>query len=209
VHYSSLGLEELIQSCVETMEPAAWDEFIRRFNPLICSVILRITRAGRVNVSNLDDLTQEIYLKLCANNCRLLRDFRPTEMQSIFGFIKVVTANVVRDHFRASVTMRRGGSRRIESLGSNVSPRQDLTDAAMSVDRHVLMREVEDNLNKIAPGKEHERERTIFWLYYQQGIPATAIAKLPGIGVASSGVESIIYRLTKALRTEMSSSVLA
>jgi RNA polymerase sigma-70 factor (ECF subfamily) len=200
-------LEALIRSCAETTNPAAWDEFIRRFNPLICSVILRITRAGRLHVNNLDDLTQEIYLKLCANDCRLLREFRPTEMQSIFGFIKVVAANVVRDHFRASVTMRRGGSRRIESLGSNVSPSQDVTDASASVDRQVLMREVEDSLNRIAPGKEYERDRNIFWLYYRHGIPARAIATLPGIGVASSGVESIIYRLTKALRTEMSSSV--
>jgi RNA polymerase sigma-70 factor (ECF subfamily) len=188
------------------MEPAAWDEFIRRFNPLICSVILRITGAGRININNLDDLTQEIYLKLCSNNCRLLREFRPTQTQSIFGFIKVVTANVVRDHFRASVTMRRGGARRIESLGSNASPRQDVPDGSEAVDRQVLMREIEDSLNRIAPGKEHERDRNIFWLYYQQGIPARAIAKLPGIGVASSGVESIIYRLTKALRTEMSPS---
>jgi RNA polymerase sigma-70 factor (ECF subfamily) len=43
----------------------------------------------------------------------------------------------------------------------------------------------------------------IFWLYYEQGMTAKAIAALPSINLTSKGVESAISRLTRLVREQV------
>jgi DNA-directed RNA polymerase specialized sigma24 family protein len=76
-------------------------EFIRRFQLVIAAAVLRTARQwGEPSRAQLDDLTQNTYLKLCENDSRLLRSFQPRHEDSIYGFLKVVAANVVHDHFK-------------------------------------------------------------------------------------------------------------
>src|SRR4029077_11356378 len=97
----SLSPVELVATCLATKDGLVWTEFVRRFRPLISTIVLRTARNwGEPNPSLLDDLIQETYLKLCADDCRLLRNFRSQYPSAIFGFLKVVTANVVHDHFK-------------------------------------------------------------------------------------------------------------
>jgi RNA polymerase sigma-70 factor (ECF subfamily) len=51
-----------------------------------------------------------------------------------------------------------------------------------------------------------ERDRTVFWLYYQQGFSAKAIAALPSIGLSEKGVESAILRLTREVRNRLATT---
>src|ERR1700748_671860 len=115
-NYSSVSIEELVRRCSASRSTAAWGEFIRRFHRLIATVILRTAaRLGDSSRSTVDDLIQETYLKLCADDFRILRTFEQHHTDAFIAYVKVVTANVVRDHFKAAHSLRRGANQ-VESI---------------------------------------------------------------------------------------------
>src|SRR5579871_6094469 len=76
--YSQLSPEELFSVCVDGANQQAWEEFVRRFHPLIVSVALRVVgRYTAASCSLIEDFTQAVYLKLNDQNGRLLRTFEP------------------------------------------------------------------------------------------------------------------------------------
>src|SRR5690242_10687121 len=96
-----MSLEELIQACAEGGDDVAWEEFVRRFHDLIAGVVLRTARrCGSTSVTLVQDLIQDTYLKICADPCRLLTEFTPKHPDAFYGYLKVVTSNVVLDYFR-------------------------------------------------------------------------------------------------------------
>src|ERR1700678_966659 len=120
--YSSMSIEELIRQCSHSHTPQAWEEFVRRFHRLIATVILRTaSRLGDSSKQTVDDLIQETYLKLCADDFRILRSFEQQHPDAFTGYIKVVTANVVRDHFKSAHTKKRGAGH-LEQLEEDFVP---------------------------------------------------------------------------------------
>src|SRR5438552_11419527 len=96
--YQSLSIDELVRECAERTCPEAWQEFICRFHRLIASVVMRACREWGVRAPDvIEDLIQETYLKLCVDNCALLRNFQSRHENAFLGFLKTVTANVVYD----------------------------------------------------------------------------------------------------------------
>src|SRR5215472_1929617 len=94
---------ELLQLCLDVNDEAAWKEFVRRFQPLIAGVIVKRCRrhTGRIpNPSLIDDLTQDTYVKLCANNFKALRTFDFRHENAFFGFLRTVADNLVEDYIR-------------------------------------------------------------------------------------------------------------
>ena len=90
--YSAVSVSELIRACVEG-EAAAWQEFIERFHRIIAITSYRAARRwGKDSPAVVDDLTQEAYVKLCADHARVLREFDSPHPDAMFAFLKVVTA---------------------------------------------------------------------------------------------------------------------
>ncbi|HET7871300.1 MAG TPA: sigma factor, partial [Terriglobales bacterium] len=99
--FKKLSPQEVLQLCLESKDEAPWLEFLCRFQPLIARVVVRCVRRRTTPQSSLvDDLVQETFLKLCANDCRALRNFDCDHEQALFGFVKKVAHNVVEDYFR-------------------------------------------------------------------------------------------------------------
>jgi RNA polymerase sigma-70 factor (ECF subfamily) len=195
--------EELIRVCVQTGEEAAWTEFVRRFQPVIANVVLRVSRRwDEVSPQLVDDLIQETYLKLCADSCALLKRFEPSHEGAIFGYIQVVTANLVQDHFRAAVSQKRGGGKGTTSLDSGTPESSCLSQGLKDerAERAVFIREIDSILRSLEESAQGLRDRRIFWLYYRVGLSASAIAALPAIGLSTKGVESTLLRLTRHVR---------
>lgn len=186
-----------------------WVEFVRRFHPLIATVVLRTAQScGELTPTLHDDLIQETYLKLCANDCRLLRNFRSRHPDAIFGFLKVVTANVVYDHFKASHAAKRGGrgipvSLEEEQEGSQSHLREFPASNSSRIEQTILVQEIDRCLKRTISPTELSRSRRIFWLYYRCGLSARAIASLPHINLTTKGVESTIFRLSGLVRTAL------
>src|SRR5258705_6909710 len=181
---SSFLPADLIRACLEAGDGDAWQEFIKRFHRLIAGVVLRTARQYEdVCVQLVDDLVQETYLKLCADQCRLLRGFEPRHPDAIYGFLKVVAANVVRDHFKGARSQKRGRAIVTTSVDSaELSQRGPAQPSAEdSLERNLLIQQVDACLSAITSGPTSARDRKIFWLYYRAGLSANAIAMLPSI----------------------------
>jgi RNA polymerase sigma-70 factor, ECF subfamily len=210
VDYKALPPADLVVHCLRTGEELAWIEFVRRFQPLIASVALRVARQwGQTSSSVVDDVVQETYLKLCTDRLRLLRNFKSSHKDAIYGYVKVFAANLAHDHFKASHAQKRGGAVETASMndeaGAECTARMQPTDIIL--ERNLLVGKVAACLEGIALGQTGDRDRRIFWLYYRAGLSASAIATLPTIGLSTKGVESTILRLTRAVRQRLTARI--
>lgn len=198
--YSELAPELLVSTCIGRSSSGAWEEFIRRFHPVIAGVVAKTAgRAGINDVVTVEDLVQEILLKICTDDCRLLRQFASRAPGSIFSYLKVIAINHVRDRFRSELTRKRHiDSPILDSLADG-----NVIDSRWTVPRieqTVLLTEVETGLEMVLAEPHKDRDRAIFFLYYQQGFTAPDIAALDGINLTVKGVESALARLTRLLR---------
>jgi RNA polymerase sigma-70 factor (ECF subfamily) len=203
--YSSISTEELVRRCAASRNSEPWEEFVRRFHRLIATVTFRTaSRLGDSSRQTVDDLIQETYLKLCADDFRILRSFEQQHPDAFTGYVKVVTANVVRDHFKSLHTKKRGAGH-LEQIEEGFVPAagEDSAGSARSIERAVLLHEISRHLELCVVGPDQERNRQVFWLHYRAGLSARAIADVPEIGLTTKGVESIILRVTKDLRERM------
>ena len=82
------------------------------------------------------------------------------------------------------------------------APYQPFRAEDVEMERTVLFAELDDLLRSAA-GPTAQRDRTLFWLYYLQGLTADEIAGLPGSGLTAKGVESALRRVATWLRTEI------
>ncbi|SRR5216684_3091174 len=199
-----LPAQELLQLCLQSEDQAAWLEFVRRFQPLIAGVVIKsIRRWTNPTPALVDDLVQDTYLKLCANNFRALREFECQHENALFGFLKVVASNVVQDHIRSSWSQKRGSGKEEEELDQIQVAANPSSSFSENAERNILLSEIGRCLETHSAEPNFARDCTIFWLYYRQGLTAKAISELPAIGLTVKGVESTLLRLTRLVKEKM------
>jgi RNA polymerase sigma-70 factor (ECF subfamily) len=204
--YRQMSPEELVRACLQKRDESAWLEFIRRFHPVITGVAFRVARRwGKVSPQEVDDLVQETYLKICTDATRLLENFKSAHKDAIYGYIKVFTANLVQDHFKALSSKKRGGEAVVSSVEIEESSNcgQNPGSNATALNRILLIQQIEACLRSIATGPNAQRDQRIFWLYYRVGLAASEIAVLPTIGLNVKGVESTLFRLNRQVRARL------
>src|SRR5262249_127596 len=147
--------------------------------------------------SLVDDLIQDTYLKLFANDRKALRGIRNEHENAIFGYLRVAASNTTIDHFRQP---------------KNKVPEVELTDPVVppspdGLDRIGFEREKEkiQAILQSLPSETRQRDQAIFWLYYEQGYTAKEISLLPHIELSVKGVESTLQRLVRLVRERLGS----
>src|SRR5579864_928638 len=192
-----IPIRELLQLCLSTDSEEHWREFVRRTQPLIASVLINTLRRWREPAPSLvDDLIQDTYVKLFANDRKALRSIKNEYENTIFGYLKVVASNVVRDHFRQP---------------ANKADEIELSDAVLPPgpqDRERLeflqkKEQVKGILETLSSSETYERDVGIFWLFYEQGYTAKEISLLPTAGLTVKGVEAVLLRLTRYVRGKL------
>jgi RNA polymerase sigma-70 factor (ECF subfamily) len=197
--------EELIRACAEGNDGAAWDEFVSRFHrPISLSIIRAAYQWGEIPQQVVDDLVQDTYLKLCTNKCCQLLEFGARHPDAILGYVKTIAVNVAHDHFKSLHSQKRG-SGKVSQIMENADPRAAPSEPGgqEAMEREVLFKQIDECIETCLEGADRDRDRTIFWLYYQQGMTAKDIAALPTIGLSAKGVESVIVRVIRLLRERM------
>jgi len=203
--YSTTTVEELVRRCSAPGDIEAWQEFVCRFHRLIAKTVLRTAATfGDTTRETADDLIQETYLKLCADNYRILRGFEHRHVDAFNGYIQVIARNVVRDHFKSFFSSRRGG-KAVVHISDDMVPASAQGDEGTqtSIERSLLFEQIRQVLPLCVPEIDRERNIRIFWLYFRTGLSARAIASLPGIHLETKGVESLIFRVKKELQNRL------
>lgn len=202
---SRISVNDLAKACAHSADAAEWEEFLRRAAPLASLVAMRVCRmwTGTSSPAIVDDIVQEIFLKLCEQERRILKDFEPRGEDSFLGLLRIVSASVANDYFRRKSSAKRGGKVVTTVLdGDPPVGSADQTKAAAQMQRTVLLAELDRKL-RAAPETIGERDRSIFWLYYRHGLTAEEIARLPDAGLTAKGVESALRRATVWLREQI------
>ncbi len=202
---SKAPVNELARACAHSADANEWAEFLGQCAPIACIVAGRVARVWQRDPASsvVDDIVQEVFLKLCDQERRILREFRPQGENSFFALLRVVTASVANDYFRRQYSEKRGG--KVITMVLDEEPVSVVPVGAgrgADMERAVLFSEIDHKL-RLAPGSAVERDRTIFWLYYLQGLTAEEIAGLPTVELSAKGVESALRRITAWLRKEL------
>ena len=202
---SSTSAIDLIRACAESDDSAAWVEFVARFQrPISLSIVRTAYQWGMIPRQVVDDLVQETYLKLCADKCRLLLNFAVQHPDAIPGYIKTIAVNLAHDHFKAHYSQKRGAGLAPESL-EDMDPKAESGSLGgpKAMERQVLLKQIDDFLKSCSIGPHQERDQFIFWLYYQQGMSAKAIAGLPTVRLTDKGIEAALSRLVRCIRGKL------
>lgn len=197
--YSSLSCDELLRACADPENAEAWQELVRRFNPLITVTVWRVaSRYGAGKNPIIGDLVQETYTKICANGFRLPRTFTSNHANACYGMIKKIAHNVAIDHFRSPYLDDPTGSY-VEPIDGERSHFDPPSPAMDELDRQIVLQQI-DRIDKILKKHCRQRDQDIFWLYYLQEFSAREIAELPNFKpLTIKGVESILYRLKRLI----------
>ncbi len=202
---SHISVNDLAKACACSADAAEWEEFLRRAMPLVSLVASRVCRlwTGGVAPAIVGDIAQEVFLKLCEQERRILRDFEPRGEDSFFGLLRIVSASVANDYFRRFYSVKRGGKVVTIQLeeGAETSTAAS-TGEAGRMQQSVLLLQLDQMLRE-APEFIGERDRSIFWLYYLQGFTAEEIAAGTGSLLSAKGVESALRRVSSWLRGKM------
>jgi RNA polymerase sigma-70 factor (ECF subfamily) len=202
---SRVSVNDLAKACAHSADAAEWEEFLRRAAPLASLVAMRVCRVWTSSSSRavVDDIVQEIFLKLCEQERRILREFEPRGEDSFLGLLHLISASVANDYFRRKSSAKRGGRVVTSTLDGDLpAGNADQARAAAAMHRAVLLAELDQRL-RAAPETIGERDRSIFWLYYRHGLTAEEIARLPDAGLTAKGVESALRRATLWLREQI------
>lgn len=192
-----IPIRDLLHLCLSSDGQEHWRDFVYRTQPLIASVIINTMRRWKEPAPSLvDDLIQETYVKLFANDRKALRSIKNEYENTIFGYLKVVASNVVRDHFRQPVNK----ADEIELSDLVLPPGPDGHERLEFAHRK---ENVEAILETLSSTETYQRDAAIFWFFYEQGYTAKEISLLPAIGLTVKGVEAVLFRLTRFVRERL------
>lgn len=194
--YSALSCDELVRACAEG-NAEAWEEFVRRFTSVISTAIWRVMRRhGEYDPALNQDLIQDTFFKLCDDNFRVLRNFKPQYEDAIYGMTGKVAANIARDHYR---------KRPLPVIDCDVSEVTDFIPDRHAPDSdHLEFRRLCQQVDQILRAHCTARDREIFWLYYgENGLTASEIAKISRFKLNEKGVESVLHRLKCLVRRKL------
>ena len=76
-------------------DKAAWDAFVRRYAGLVVSAVRGVSRDG----SDIDDLVQEVFVRLCKDGFRLLKTYDPARA-GLSTWLTIVARSTARDALR-------------------------------------------------------------------------------------------------------------
>jgi RNA polymerase sigma-70 factor (ECF subfamily) len=158
------------------MSHTSEDPSARFHRAISLSILHTAYQWGEAPRQLVDDLVQEAYLKLCADQCRQLLNFALRHPEAVTGYIKTITVNVARDYFKSIYSQKRGAGRAAESMTDVDAPSDGGSlGGVWAMEREVLFQQIDRCLSACTAGSSQDRDRMIFWFYYRQGMSAKAI----------------------------------
>jgi RNA polymerase sigma factor (sigma-70 family) len=138
-------------------DSAAWESFVRRYGGLIVAAVRGIAPI----YGDIEDLTQEVFVRLCKDNFRLLRTYDPARA-AMSTWLTIVARSTARDALRR---------RRADSV-----PIETVPEAQLAVDPVEPVQKL-----KLPDALLSPRQREILAMLYDRDMEVAEIAQLLGI----------------------------
>jgi len=146
------GLDALLAG-----DKASWDAFVRRYAGLIVAAVRNLAATS----TDIEDLTQEVFVRLCKDDYRLLRSYDPARA-GLSTWITIVARSTARDSLRR---------RRAESV-----PLEFVPEAQLAVDPVEPVQKL-----KLPEALLSPRQREILGMLYDRDMDVAEIAAVLGI----------------------------
>jgi len=152
----------------------AWDRFVLRYAGFIAAAIRRVPG---LDPGEVEDVAQDVFLRLCKDGMRLLRQYDPARA-GLSTWLTIVARSAALDHLRR----RRHAT----------TPLEDAPESALSV------APVENERIKIPPDLLSARQALVVSMLYEREMEVTEIAAL--LGVDAQTVRSTHHKAMLKLR---------
>ncbi len=175
-----------LQPCLRG-EKKAWDTFVEQYSPMIYASVKRTLSGSSANIPGrtLEDIAQEVFVRLIRDNYRLLRQF-DSKRASLSTWLALVARSVCIDQLRKrqietfsledsdiKASSGRSGSAEAQSANSEALPLHLLTarqrlvlnmlfEEQMSVSQAAMILSVDDQTIRSTKHKALERLRAHF-----------------------------------------------
>lgn len=80
-------------------DKAAWDAFVQRYSPIIYAAVRRTLAKARHSNADAADVAQDVFLRLCKDEFRLLRKYEP-DRAALSTWLTVVSTSTTLDSLR-------------------------------------------------------------------------------------------------------------
>lgn len=158
-------------------EKAAWDRFVREHAGVIFGAVRgRLVPAGRTD--DVEDVVQEVFVKLCRNDFKLLRSYDPGRAK-VTTWLTVIATTTSIDHLRR----QRSGRRSLD----------EVPEAALSIESEPTF------APKIPEGLLSARQSAVMTLLYDREMEVAEAATL--LGVDPQTVRSMHHKALTKLRS--------
>jgi RNA polymerase sigma factor (sigma-70 family) len=155
-------------------DKSAWDDFVRRYAGLIIAAVRGVAQDG----GDIEDLVQEVFVRLCKDGYRLLKTYDPARA-GLTTWLTIVARSTARDAQRR---------RRIQGVAM-----EDVSEAAFAV----AAVEPAERL-KFPPDLLSPRQREILTMLYDQEMEVAEIAA--ALNIDAQTVRSMHHKALQRLR---------
>jgi RNA polymerase sigma factor (sigma-70 family) len=162
-------------------EKAAWDAFVRRYGGLIVAAV----RGVAPSHADIEDLTQDVFIRLCKDDFRLLRSYDPARA-SVSTWLTIVARSTARDGLRR----RRGESVPIEAV----------PEAQLAIDPVEPVRKL-----KLPEALLSPRQREILAMLYDREMDVAEVAR--ALAIDPQTVRSAHHKAMLKLRAHFKAEI--
>jgi len=221
VNLKKVNNTDLAKLCAQEPDnKKAWLEFYQRFDKWIWLVVYRECKAkGIINHDSqihqtVQDLVQDVYVKLVSNNCKALANFIGASEKSIYTYLDIIAKSIVRNYITKIKARKRPSIEKsldevfsISEKGEKILDKDIFRPTYLDVDEEfkiqIFKEEIEDILDIVLKGKHKDRDKLIFKLYLYDGFTAEDIASQSCFMISSKRISNLITHIKKKLRREL------
>ncbi len=171
----------LLAQCLEK-DPEAWSRFCEQFCPVIYAAVQRVVgaRPRRPAGTDIDDLVQEVFVRLLRDDMRLLRSYDPRRA-SLVTWLTVIARSVTLD----SLKKKRVLTVPLEEDRHGREPPPPPTDKSrLTPERHAEL---------LSP-----RQQLVLHMLFDKGMPVVEVSQV--LGIREQTVRSYKHKAIRKLR---------
>jgi RNA polymerase sigma factor (sigma-70 family) len=204
----------LFRQCVADPENGDhWQEFVRKYNPLIVRNVASTWRKYGPSQfpakEQAEDLLQNVYLAIVKNDFRMLRNFRGETEEEANAYLVRTVINETIAYLRRNLTLRRNVNE--TSLDELLKEAEDegkpLPHSLTQRPPKLSEMEFIKVLEQCFTGQYRNRDILIFLLHFRDGYSATEIAAMRVCTLEIVSINNLLGRMKKELRKFLTTNV--